>query len=70
MRDVCVETAPGEEGKGYAASAVAYLTRELLKRGKVVTYTLREDNPASARVAEKVGFRDKSREFVAACYRD
>ncbi len=70
VRDVCVETAPGEEGKGYAASAVAFLTRELLRRGMVVTYTLREDNPASARVAEKVGFRDKSREFVVACYRD
>ena len=70
VRDVCVETAPGEEGKGCAASAVAYLTRELLRRGKVVTYTLRDDNPASERVAEKVGFRNKSREFVIACYRD
>ena len=70
VRDICVETAPGEEGKGYAASAVAYLTRELLRMGKVVTYTLREDNPASERVAEKVGFRDKSKEFVVACFRD
>ena len=54
--DIGVETAPGYENRGYAASNVAALVSALLRTGAPVTYTVEDTNPASLRVAEKVGF--------------
>ena len=61
--DIGVETAPDFEGRGFAASNVAALAYYLLDPGVAVTYIVEDDNPASKRVAEKVGFRPHAKEL-------
>ena len=65
--DIGVETAPGYTGRGFASSNVAALAYFLLDPGVTVTYIVEDGNPASARVAEKVGFMPGSRELRLVC---
>ena len=52
-------------GKGYAAIAVAYLIEALEQRGYHAYWSCDVDNPSSARVARKLGFREeKAYEFL------
>lgn len=67
--DIGVETAEGHEGNGYAASNAASLAYYLLDPGITVTYIAEDHNPASLRVAEKVGFRPTARELRLVGYR-
>ncbi len=61
--DIGVETAAGHTGQGFAASNTAALAYYLLDPGVSVTYIVEDDNAASRRVAEKVGFRINTREL-------
>ena len=61
--DIGVETAPDYEGRGFAASNVAALAYYLLDPGITVTYIVEDNNPASKRVAEKVGFLPYAKEL-------
>ena len=67
--DIGVETAEGNERHGYAASNVASLAYYLLDPGVTVTYIAETNNPASMRVAEKVGFRPTAKELRLVGYR-
>lgn len=67
--DIGVETAEGYEGNGYAASNVAALAYYLLDPGMTVTYIAEDNNPASLRVAEKVGFTSTEKELRLVAYR-
>ncbi len=67
--DIGVETAPGFEGQGYAASNVAALAYYLLDPGITVTYIAEDDNLPSRRVAEKVGFTPSTRELRVVAWR-
>ncbi|MBQ7124968.1 MAG: hypothetical protein IJO00_01260 [Clostridia bacterium] len=66
--DIGVETAPGYEGRGFAASNIASLAYYLLDPGMSVTYIAEENNLPSLRVAEKVGFSPSTRELRVVCY--
>ena len=68
VADIGVETAPEEEGKGYASSNVAALTASLLAQKRHVTYICLEDNPASAHIAEKAGFTLHALEYNYVCF--
>ncbi|MBR2848405.1 MAG: GNAT family N-acetyltransferase [Clostridia bacterium] len=68
--EISVECAPAYRRQGLAASSAAALTYELIKRGYTVTYQCRRSNEASARVAEKVGFRDLGMRYSFVCYRN
>ena len=68
--DIGVETAEGEEGKGYATANVAALAYYLLDPGMRVTYLAEADNPASHRVADKVGFRPTATELRLVAYQE
>ncbi len=65
--DIGVETAEGYEGNGYAASNVASLAYYLLDPGVFVTYIADDENRASLRVAEKVGFTPETKELRVIC---
>ena len=67
--DIGVETASGYEGNGYAASNIAALAYYLLDPGMTVTYIAEDNNPASLRVAEKVGFTPTEKELRLLAYR-
>lgn len=69
VAEIGVETAQGMEGNGFAASNVAALTLDLLKKGRDrVIYIALSDNPASIRVAEKAGFARAGEEFNYVCF--
>jgi RimJ/RimL family protein N-acetyltransferase len=59
-----VETVPSARGRGYAASCLSLAASELLSRGLIPEYRSVRSNRASARVAERVGFR----QVGEACY--
>lgn len=66
--DIGVESAEGFAGQGLASSNVAALTLALLKKGREVLYVALSDNPASIRVAEKVGFSRVGEEYNYVCF--
>jgi len=68
--DIGVETAPDYEGRGFAASNVAALAYYLLDPGVAVTYIVENNNPASMRVAEKVGFLPHAKELRVVGWRE
>lgn len=69
VAEIGVETATGAEGQGLAASNVAALTLHLLAGGRDrVVYVALSDNPASSRVAEKVGFVKAGEEYNYVCF--
>lgn len=68
--EISVECAPAYRGQGLAASCTAALSEALLRRGYAVSYKCRHTNSASARVAEKAGFRETGMQYSFVCYRD
>ena len=67
--DIAVETAEEYENNGYGASNVAALAYYLLDPDVLVTYTAEDDNTASVRIAEKVGFSPCQRVMTAVFYK-
>lgn len=65
--DIGVETADGHTGNGYGASNTASLAYYLLDPGMKVTYIAEDDNIASVKIAEKVGFTPGTRELRVVC---
>lgn len=65
--DIGVETADDHTGNGYGASNVASLAYYLLDPEMKVTYTVEDDNIASVKIAQKVGFVPGTRELRAVC---
>lgn len=65
--DIGVETADGHTGNGYGASNVASLAYYLLDPEMKVTYIAEDNNPASVKIAEKVGFAPGTRELRVVC---
>jgi len=59
--DVGAYTAQGFRGRGYATAAGAIVCRWVQQSGRVPVWSCGEDNAASLRVAEKLGFREVSR---------
>ncbi len=68
--DIGVETAEGFTGCGYAASNVASLAYYLLDPGISVTYIAEDENKASLRIAEKIGFLRNLKELRIVCERN
>ncbi len=67
--EISVECAPAFRGRGLASSCAAALSLALLERGYTVSYKCRSKNAASARVAEKTGFRETGKRYSFVCYR-
>jgi GNAT superfamily N-acetyltransferase len=57
--EFAVGTEPAYRGKGFARRLVATAARRVYEEGRVATYLHREDNFASAAVAEASGFPDE-----------
>ena len=68
--EISVECAPSYRGHGFATSCAATLANTLLRRGYVVSYKCRHTNAASARVAQKAGFRETGMQYSFVCYRN
>lgn len=66
--EIGVETAEGEDGKGYASSNVAAITAYFLEKGRRVFYETEASNKASAAVAEKVGMTPRAVEYHYVCF--
>ena len=66
--EINVECAKKYRGCGYGTSCVALLVDHLTSRGFDVSYKCRETNKASARIAEKLGFRRVGRRMSYVCY--
>jgi GNAT superfamily N-acetyltransferase len=54
--DISIDTVPDQRRKGYAALCVAYMIRYMHAQGKRPVWQALEDNPASWRLAQKLGF--------------
>ena len=54
--DVSIDTLPGYRRRGYAALCVTYLIYHMLAKGRHPVWQALEDNPASWRLARKLGF--------------
>jgi GNAT superfamily N-acetyltransferase len=55
--DLGVATEAPYRGRGLSAACTRALCQDVLRRGKLVSWNTSTDNPASIRLAEKVGFR-------------
>lgn len=70
VAEIGVETAPECEEMGLATSNAAALAHDLLLRGRErVVYVALSDNPASIRIAEKIGFQRAAEEYNYVCFR-
>jgi GNAT superfamily N-acetyltransferase len=58
-QEISVGTEPEQRGKGLAPKLVAQAARRILAEGSLPLYLHALENEASARVAEKAGFRDR-----------
>ncbi len=54
--DIAVDTLPAHWRRGYAGLAVTHMIRHMQTQGKQPVWQAVEDNPASWRLAEKLGF--------------
>lgn len=54
--DVSIDTVPQHQRRGYAAWCAAYMIRYMQTQSKQPVWQALEDNPASWRLAEKLGF--------------
>ncbi|MEW5988356.1 MAG: GNAT family N-acetyltransferase [Chloroflexota bacterium] len=54
--DLGVVTEPGFGGRGLSTACAGALVGDILRRGRSASWTTAADNPASRRVAEKLGF--------------
>lgn len=55
--DVSIDTVPQYQRRSYAAWCAAYMIRHMEGQGKKPVWQALEDNPASWRLAEKLGFK-------------
>ncbi len=58
--DVGVATLPNYRGRGLATAAASIVARWLQENGRIPVWSCGEDNQASLRVAQKLGFRQVS----------
>ena len=54
--DVAIDTLPDHQRKGYATQAAAFMIRYMHEQGKQAVWQALEDNPASWKLAQKLGF--------------
>jgi RimJ/RimL family protein N-acetyltransferase len=54
--DIAIDTLPEHRRKGYAALCVAHMIRHMRAQGKHPVWQAVEENPASWRLAQKLGF--------------
>ncbi len=59
--DIGVATLEGWRGRGFASAAAALVTRQVQATGRTPVWSTGEDNVASQRVAEKLGFVEVAR---------
>lgn len=59
--DIGVSTLEGWREKGFATAAAALVAQAIQEKGKVPVWSCGEDNAASLRVAEKLGFTEVGR---------
>ena len=63
--DVGVYTLPAYRGRGLASAAASWVARWLQENGRVPVWSCGEDNWASLRIAQKLGFRrDSERVYI------
>ncbi len=68
--EITVETAVEYRGKGYGASNVAALARWLVQRDEFPQYVCSRYNFASAKVAQRAGFRKVGKFYAFTAYKD
>ena len=66
--EICVETLPGYEGRGFGTATVAVLCSFYNKDNVKVKYECAKSNIASVKVAEKCGFSLKGERYSYVCY--
>jgi len=54
--DISIDTVPAQRQRGYAAHCVAFMIRHMHAQGKRPVWQAVADNPASWRLAQKLGF--------------
>ena len=54
--DIAIETLEGNRRRGHAARCVSWMVAEMRRRGKEPVWAAEETNPASLRLAAKLGF--------------
>jgi RimJ/RimL family protein N-acetyltransferase len=54
--DISIDTVPAHRRRGYAGLCVAFMIRHMHARGRQPVWGAAEDNPASWRLARKLGF--------------
>lgn len=54
--DISIDTVPGHRRRGCAGLCVAFMVRHMGEQGKQPVWGAAEDNPASWRLARKLGF--------------
>lgn len=68
--EITVETAVEYRGKGYGVSNVLALSRALAEKGECARYVCSRYNRASAKLAEKAGFKEVGRFYAFTAYLD
>ncbi len=66
--EICVETLPEYEGKGYGTATVAALCAYYNEKGIKVKYECAKSNTASVKIAEKCGFKLMGERYSYVCY--
>ena len=66
--EIGVETAPDEEGNGFASSNTAAITAYFLDRDRRVFYETEASNDASVAVARKVGLTPRAVKYHYVCF--
>ena len=59
--DIAVRTAEPWRGRGFATAAASIVVKRVQEKGRIPVWSCGEDNWASLRVAEKLGFEEVSR---------
>ncbi len=66
--EICVETLPEYEGKGYGTATVAALCAYYNEKGIKVKYECAKSNTASVKIAKKCGFKLIGERYSYVCY--
>lgn len=64
--EISVTTSPGQRRQGWGRSVVAAMVHYQLENGRTPLYVVDEQNQASLRLAESVGFRDSGERLIFA----